>query len=152
LSLDQRAILIWLSEHRQKPPRPRRLLSCSWWASGRAVFVLHHSCSCKGPGTSSPTRTRISWPPWIHTKAPDGVLVGLVGMWLRTARDPCGPGRTSVLTAPISGQGPSPSIVRSRRPCAILTSAPRVGPFGSHALSSGSSVPRPTYAGIFVRL
>src|SRR5271163_2198438 len=63
--------------------------------------------------------------------------------------DPCGPGRTSVATAPIGGQGPTPSWVWSRRPAAIGTSAPRTGPDGSHAASSGSSVPRPTVSGTF---
>src|ERR1700757_717649 len=88
----------------------------------------------------------------MYTRAPEGELAGELGVWRRTVMDPCGPGRTSVSTAPIDGQGPPPSWVWSRRPCAIGTSAPRVGPDGSHASSSGSSVPRPTVSGIFAAL
>src|ERR1700733_4622044 len=83
----------------------------------------------------------------MYPRAPEGELAGELGVWRRTVMDPCGPGRTSVSTAPIDGQGPTPSWVWSRRPCAIGTSAPRVGPDGSHAASSGSSVPRPTVSG-----
>src|SRR5690348_12154610 len=83
----------------------------------------------------------------MYTRAPEGELAGELGVWRRTVIDPCGPGRTSVPTAPIDGQGPTPSWVWSRRPCAIGTSAPRVGPDGSHASSSGPSVPRPTVSG-----
>src|SRR5580693_9223248 len=83
----------------------------------------------------------------MYTRAPEGELAGELGVSRRTVMDPCGPGRTSVSTAPIDGQGPTPSWVWSRRPCAIGTSAPRVGPDGSHASSSGSSIPRPTVSG-----
>src|SRR5580698_2821957 len=83
----------------------------------------------------------------MYTRAPEGELAGELGVWRRTVMDPCGPGRASVTTAPIDGHGPTPSWVWSRRPCAIGTSAPRIGPDGSHASSSGSSVPRPTVSG-----
>src|ERR1700729_1064754 len=83
----------------------------------------------------------------MYTRAPEGELAGELGVWRRTVMDPCGPGRTSVSTAPIDGQGPTPSWVWSRRPAAIGTSAPRVGPDGSHAPSSGSRTPRPTMSG-----
>src|SRR6185437_10212553 len=83
----------------------------------------------------------------MYTRAPEGELAGELGVWRRTVIDPCGPGRTSVSTAPIDGQGPTPSWVWSRRPCAIGTSAPRAGPDGSHAASSGSRTPRPTVSG-----
>src|SRR5580692_7794678 len=83
----------------------------------------------------------------MYTSAPEGELPGELGVWRRTVMDPCGPGRTSVSTAPIDGQGPTPSCMWSRRPCAIGTSAPRVGPDGSHASSSGSRTPRPTMSG-----